>query len=117
MLYTIATSLRLSAHQGNWQKQRNRDFRELLSARVEHMILNGGAQIEETATRRVKRLRNSSSKQHKGNWQPQRNRNFRELLLACVEHMLLNGAAQIEETATPLRLSVSLCLRPNPKLL
>jgi hypothetical protein len=29
--------LRPRAHQGNWQPQRNRDFRELLSACVQHM--------------------------------------------------------------------------------
>jgi hypothetical protein len=40
--------LRARAHQGNWQPQRNRNFLELLSAWVEHMLLNGAAQIEET---------------------------------------------------------------------
>jgi hypothetical protein len=43
------------AHRGNWQPQRNRTFRELLSARVEHMLLTGAPQIAE-------RLRNSSSR-------------------------------------------------------
>jgi hypothetical protein len=36
---------RLRARQGNWQLQRNRNFRELLSAWIEHMWLNGTAQI------------------------------------------------------------------------
>jgi hypothetical protein len=44
-------AVRPRAHQGNWQPQRNRNFRELISASVEHMLLNGAAQIEETATR------------------------------------------------------------------
>jgi hypothetical protein len=39
-----------NGHQGNWQPQRNRNFRELLSAWVEHMLLNGAAQTEETVT-------------------------------------------------------------------
>jgi hypothetical protein len=51
------------AHKGNWHPQRNSDFRELLSPRVEHMLLNEAAQIKETATQRVERLRNSSSRQ------------------------------------------------------
>jgi hypothetical protein len=38
--------LRARAHQGHWQPH----FRELLSAWVEHMSLNGAAHIEETAT-------------------------------------------------------------------
>jgi hypothetical protein len=42
--------LRPRAHQGNWQPQRNCDFRELLSAWVEHLLLTGAAQIVETAT-------------------------------------------------------------------
>jgi hypothetical protein len=46
----IQWTLRVRAHQGNWQLQRNRNFRELLSAWAEHMSLNGAAQIEETAT-------------------------------------------------------------------
>jgi hypothetical protein len=50
-------------HQGNWQPQRNHDFRELLSAWAEHMLLNGAAQIEETATQLAERLRNSISRQ------------------------------------------------------
>jgi hypothetical protein len=43
-------SVRARAHQGNWQLQRNRNFRELLSVRVEHMLLNGAAHTEKTAT-------------------------------------------------------------------
>jgi hypothetical protein len=39
------SSLRERAHQGNWQPQRNRNFQELLSARAEHILLNGAAQI------------------------------------------------------------------------
>jgi hypothetical protein len=46
---SFSTNLRARARQGNWQPQRNRNFRELLSAWVEHMLLNGAAQIEETA--------------------------------------------------------------------
>jgi hypothetical protein len=42
-------SLSARAHQGNWQPQRNSNFREFLSAWFEHMLLNGAAQIEETA--------------------------------------------------------------------
>jgi hypothetical protein len=38
-----------SANWGNLQPQRNRNFRELLSAWVEYMLVNGAAQIEETA--------------------------------------------------------------------
>jgi hypothetical protein len=37
------------AHKGNWQPQRNRNFRELLLAWVEHMLLNGATHTEETA--------------------------------------------------------------------
>jgi hypothetical protein len=44
--------LRGRAHQGNWQPQRNRNFRALLlSGWVEHVELNSAAQIEETPTR------------------------------------------------------------------
>jgi hypothetical protein len=50
-------------HRGNWQPQRNRDFREMLSDRVEHMLVNGAAQIEKTATQLERRLRNSISRQ------------------------------------------------------
>jgi hypothetical protein len=39
-------SVKARAHQGNWQPQRNRNFKELLS----HVELNGAGQIEETAT-------------------------------------------------------------------
>jgi hypothetical protein len=42
-------TLRPRKQQGNWQTQRNHNLRELLSARGEHMLLNGAAQIEETA--------------------------------------------------------------------
>jgi hypothetical protein len=42
-------SVRAGPHQGNWQSQRNRNFRELLSAWVEHVLLNGAAPNEETA--------------------------------------------------------------------
>jgi hypothetical protein len=43
-------TLRARAHQGNWQPQRNRNFRELISALlVKHTLLNGAAQIDETA--------------------------------------------------------------------
>jgi hypothetical protein len=41
----------------------NRNFRELLSTWVEHMLLNGAAQIEQTATQLAERLRNSNSRQ------------------------------------------------------
>jgi hypothetical protein len=41
-LLSIGT-FRPRAHQGNWQPQRNRNFRELLSAWVEHMLLSGAA--------------------------------------------------------------------------
>jgi hypothetical protein len=58
-----SSSVRARAHQGNWQPQRNSNFRELLSAWIEHMLLNGAAQIEETATRLTERLRNSTSRQ------------------------------------------------------
>jgi hypothetical protein len=37
------------AHLEIWQPQRNRNFRKLLSALVEHVLLNGAAEIEETA--------------------------------------------------------------------
>jgi hypothetical protein len=43
---TSRDSMQARAHQGNWQPQRNRNFRELLSAWVEHMEQ---AHIEETA--------------------------------------------------------------------
>jgi hypothetical protein len=49
MLYTHKT-LRAMAHQGIWQPQRNRNFREFLSDWFEHVELNGVEQIEETAT-------------------------------------------------------------------
>jgi hypothetical protein len=45
------------AHQGNWQPQRNPNLRELLSAGVEYMSLNGAAQIEETADKNSQKLR------------------------------------------------------------
>jgi hypothetical protein len=40
----------------------NRDFRELLSTWVEHMLVNGVAQIEETAMQLAGRPRNSISR-------------------------------------------------------
>jgi hypothetical protein len=42
-------NIRARAYQGNWQPKWNRNFRELLSAWVEHMLLNWAAQIKETA--------------------------------------------------------------------
>jgi hypothetical protein len=48
---------------GHTKETGNRNFRELLSARVERMLLNGAAQIEETATQLAERLRNSTSRQ------------------------------------------------------
>jgi hypothetical protein len=45
----LVHNLKARGHQENWQPQRNRNFRELLSAWVEHMLLNGAAQTEETA--------------------------------------------------------------------
>jgi hypothetical protein len=42
-------SIRPRAHHGNWQPQHNRSFRELLSAGVEHMLVNGAAQTEDIA--------------------------------------------------------------------
>jgi hypothetical protein len=42
-------------HQGKWQLQRNHNFLELLSASVEHMLLNGAVQIEETAMQLAER--------------------------------------------------------------
>jgi hypothetical protein len=56
-------SLRPRAHQGNWQPQQNHDFWEVLSARVEHVLVNGAVQIEETATQISWSLRNSISRQ------------------------------------------------------
>jgi hypothetical protein len=47
----LRNGIRARAHQGNWQPQRNRNFRQLLSSRVEYMLLNGAAQIEEIATK------------------------------------------------------------------
>jgi hypothetical protein len=49
--------------EGTRRKLGNLNLRELLSARVEHMELNGAAQIEETATQLGGRLRNSTSRQ------------------------------------------------------
>jgi hypothetical protein len=46
----VCAAVRPRTHKGNWQPQRNRNFRKLLSARVEHVLLNGAAQIMETAT-------------------------------------------------------------------
>jgi hypothetical protein len=40
-------SFRARAHQANQQPHRNRNFQDLLSAWVEHMLLNGAVQIEE----------------------------------------------------------------------
>jgi hypothetical protein len=48
-LALLTLPLRGRVHHGNWQPQRNRNIRELLSALVEHILLNGAAQIEETA--------------------------------------------------------------------
>jgi hypothetical protein len=45
---SIETSVSLG--RGHTKKTGNRNFRELLSVRVEHMLLNGAAQIEETVT-------------------------------------------------------------------
>jgi hypothetical protein len=50
-------SVRPRAHPGNWQPQRNRDFRELLSAGVGLMLVNGAVQIEETATQLAESLK------------------------------------------------------------
>jgi hypothetical protein len=47
--FSSARNLRARAHQGNWLPQHNHNFRELLSAWVEHM--NGAVQIEENALR------------------------------------------------------------------
>jgi hypothetical protein len=50
-LYSVENyCTRAGAHQGNWQPQRNSNFRELLSAWVEHKLLNGAVRIEEMAT-------------------------------------------------------------------
>jgi hypothetical protein len=38
-------SLRAGTHEGNWQPQRNRNFRELLSDSTEHMLLNGAVAL------------------------------------------------------------------------
>jgi hypothetical protein len=62
-LLVFSLTFRLGAHQGNWQPQRNRDFREVLSATVEQMLINWAAQIEENATQLAGRLRNSFSRQ------------------------------------------------------
>jgi hypothetical protein len=59
--------LRERAHHGNWQPQRNRNFRKLLSDWVEHVELNGAAQIEETATQ----LAEVWETQLPGNWASQ----------------------------------------------
>jgi hypothetical protein len=56
---------RARAHQGNWQPQCNHNFRELLSDWVEHVELNGAAQIEETAAQ----LQRNSRKTEKLNYQ------------------------------------------------
>jgi hypothetical protein len=53
------------AHQGNWQPQRNRSFREMLSDAVEHVELNCAAGTEEAAMR----LRRNSWKTKKLNSQ------------------------------------------------
>jgi hypothetical protein len=58
-----AVIVRPGAHQGNWQLKRNRDFREVLSAGVEHMLVNGGTHIEETETQLAGRLANPISRQ------------------------------------------------------
>jgi hypothetical protein len=80
-------SFRPRSHQGNWQPQRNRNFRELLSAWVEHMLLNGAAQIEETVLP------------------------FHQF--ALLHTVTLSGWLQFWEIAVALRLSVSLvCPRP-----
>jgi hypothetical protein len=46
---------------GQTEETGKRNFRELLSVRVEHMLLNGAVQIEETATQLAERPRNSTS--------------------------------------------------------
>jgi hypothetical protein len=44
-------TIRVRAHHGNWQPQRNRNFREFYQPELnEHMLQNEAAQIEETAT-------------------------------------------------------------------
>jgi hypothetical protein len=47
--YLNHLSLIIHFGQGRTKETGNRNFRELLSVRVEHMLLNGAAQIEETA--------------------------------------------------------------------
>jgi hypothetical protein len=51
------------ANHGNWQQQSSRNFRELLSTRIEQMLLTEETQFEETATQRMGRLKNSSFRQ------------------------------------------------------
>jgi hypothetical protein len=58
-----ALTLRPGAHQGKWQLKRKHDFREVLSAWVEHMLICGAAHIEETETQLAGRLRNPISRQ------------------------------------------------------
>jgi hypothetical protein len=50
VLILSAPPLRARAHQGNWHRQRNRSFREMLSDFVDHLELNGATQIEQTTT-------------------------------------------------------------------
>jgi hypothetical protein len=63
------SSLRVKAHQGNWQPQHNPNFRQLLSHWVEHKELNGAAQIEEMAmqlqcnSRKTEKLNSQATKQ------------------------------------------------------
>jgi hypothetical protein len=50
IIITESSFIGARAQKGNWQLQRNRNFRKSLTDGVEHMELNGAAQFEETAT-------------------------------------------------------------------
>jgi hypothetical protein len=50
IMFCDMVALKTRAHQWKWQLERKSNFWELLSEWVEHLELNGAAQIEETAT-------------------------------------------------------------------
>jgi hypothetical protein len=55
--------LRRNLGRGHITETGNRNYPELLSTLVEHMLLNGVAQMQETATHLAEKLNNSTSKQ------------------------------------------------------
>jgi hypothetical protein len=50
LVLVVSHTVLVQLERGHTKKTGNRNFREILSGRVDHMLLNGAAQIEERAT-------------------------------------------------------------------